>query len=73
MRAYMEVKDILFRTKYGTQVRLLDLLNGKVIATFEMGKFDYKERLPREVLEGEPVDFCAEDNCLTITLCKDED
>lgn len=71
MKAYMELKDILCRTKFGTKVRLLDLANDKVIATFEMGKFDYAKKLPREVLDAEPTDLSVGDNCLILIICKD--
>ena len=73
MKAYMELKDILARTKHGTIICLLDLATDKIIAHFTVGKFDYNKRLPREVLDAEPFDFCVDDKCLTITICKDED
>ena len=60
MKAYMEVKDILARTLYGT------------IADFTM-EFDCTKDFPREVMDAEPTDFCVSDNCLTIKICKDED
>ena len=73
MKAYMELKDILCRTRFGTAVCLLDMSNDKVIETFEVGKFDYSKKLPREVLNAEPCEFCVGDKCFTITICKDED
>ena len=73
MKAYMELKDILYRTKFGTNVCLLDLANDKIIARFTMGKFDYVKKLPREVLNAEPFDFSVTDEGLTITICKDEE
>lgn len=72
MKAYMEVKDILARTLYGTRVCLVDLATDETIADFTM-EFDCTKDFPREVMDAEPTDFCVSDNCLTIKICKDED
>ena len=75
MKAYMELKDILARTLYGTRVRIINLANDEIIADFTM---EFNKALPneivaREVMDAEPTDFCVTDNCLTIKICKDED
>lgn len=70
MKAYMELKDILARTLYGTRIRLIDLATDETIADFTM---EFDKVLPREVMDAEPTDFCVNDNCLTIKICKDED
>ncbi len=73
MKAYMELKDILARTKFGTIVYLIDLKDDKIITNFVMGKFNYMQNLSREILDAEPFDFSVSENCLAITICKDED
>lgn len=72
MKAYMELKDILARTLYGTRICLIDLETDKTIANFTM-RADCTNKLPREVMDAEPTDFFISDNCLTIKICKDED
>ncbi len=75
MKAYMELKDILARTIYGTRICLVDLATDETIADFTM-EFDKAlptEVIPREVMNAEPAEFCVNDNCLTIKICKDED
>ena len=72
MKAYLELTDILARTKFGTHVYLIDLATDELIADFIMGKYNYNKNLPREVLSGEPFDFIPENNTFTITVSKDE-
>lgn len=71
MKAYMELKDILAKTVYGTRIRLIDFCNDRVVAEFTM-KVNGAKGLPREVVDAEPVDFFVNDNCLIIKICKDE-
>ena len=73
MKAYMELKDILARTKFGTIVYLIDLKDEKIINNFVIGKFNYMQNLSREILDAEPFDFSVSENCFAITICKDED
>ena len=72
MRAYLEVKDILCRTKYGTKVYLIDLVTETIEAAFILGKYDYEKNLPRDLIDGEPFDIIVEDNSLTIVVSKDD-
>lgn len=69
MKAYMELKDILARTLFGTRVCIIDLATDKVVANITM-RADCINKLPREVMEAEPIDFLISDNCLTIKSAK---
>lgn len=71
MKAYMELKDILAKTVYGTRICLINFANDRVVAEFTM-KVNGAKGLPREVVDAEPIDFSVNDNCLIIKICKDE-
>ena len=71
MKAYLEVKDILSRTKHGTKIYLIDLVTDTIEAGFVLGKYDYEKNLPRELIDGEPFDIIVEDSSLTIVVSKD--
>lgn len=72
MRAYLEVKDILFRVKHGTLVYLIDLVTDTIVSSFVVGKYDYEKNLSRELLNGEPFDLIVNGNSLTIVVSKDD-
>lgn len=71
MKAYMELKDILAKTVYGTRICLIDFATDRIIADFTM-KVGGNKGLPRAVVDAEPIDFSVKDNCLIIKICKDE-
>lgn len=73
MKAYLEVKDILCRTKHGTKIYLVDLATDTIEAGFVLGKYDYEKNLPRELIDGEPFDIIVEDSSLTIVVSKDSE
>ena len=73
MKAYLEVKDILCRTRFGTTIYLVDLVTGTTEAGFVLGKYDYEKNLPRDLIDGEPCDISVGENSLTITVSKDSE
>ena len=72
MKTYLELTDVLARTKFGTHIYLIDLATDELINDFIIGKYDYNKKLPRAILSGEPFDFDTADGALTITISKDE-
>lgn len=73
MKAYLEVKDILCRTRYGTKIYLVNFETDNLEASFVLGKYDYAKKLPRELLDGEPFELIVEDGSLTILVSKDSE